>query len=257
MSVEIKRLSSFFLSVVFTCLLSTANGQVNVKDSTIFAPLFRASIGLHLPAADLHSRFGAYATGGGEMLFKLRSNWILGPSFHYHFGDQVKEVDMLNSVRSENGQIINLAGRYASVFYYHRGFSTFFHVGRVINVLGPNPNSGFLVTAGVGFWQHKIKLVDEEGGVFILRDEYLPGYDRMTSGLAFHQFIGYQFLGNNRVVNFFLGIEAQQGLTQNRRNYNFDLMGPDPTQRLDISYGLKFGWIIPFYKKTPQEFYVY
>jgi hypothetical protein len=48
-----------------------------------------------------------------------------------------------------------------------------------------------------------------------------------------------------------------EGFTQSRRSYDYDLMKQDTKKRLDILYGGKVAWILPLYKKAPQEFYIF
>ena len=63
------------------------------------------------------------------------------------------------------------------------------------------------------------------------------------------------YLDKKRRINFFVNLEFTQGFTKNRRDYNFDLMGPDNSQKTDLFYGIKVGWIFPAYKKVVQEYY--
>ena len=110
---------------------------------------------------------------------------------------------------------------------------------------------------GIGFLQHK-KRIEVTGNVVPeLTRDYRKGYDRLSNGPAITQFIGYHYLSNRRLINFFGGFEAIAALTKNRRGYNYDTMEYDNKQRFDLLYGIRFGWIIPLYKKKPKEFYFY
>ena len=53
-------------------------------------------------------------------------------------------------------------------------------------------------------------------------------------------------ISNNRRLNFLLGIELVQGITQNRREFNFDTRMRDDENKLDLLFGIKFGWTLPF-----------
>ncbi|MCK6649378.1 MAG: hypothetical protein L6Q66_06965, partial [Bacteroidia bacterium] len=90
-----------------------------------------------------------------------------------------------------------------------------------------------------------------------LDSDYKKGYDRLTNGFLLSQNLGYLYLSNNRIANFYIGFECMQGFTQNRRSYNFDQMKQDTEKRVDILYGGKVSWILPLYKKAPKEFYTY
>jgi hypothetical protein len=66
------------------------------------------------------------------------------------------------------------------------------------------------------------------------------------------------YIGTKRLVNFCAGIELLEGITRDRRDYNFDSEGPsDKSTRLDVLVGFKVGWIIPLYPEAPQKFYTY
>ncbi|MBA3901808.1 MAG: hypothetical protein H0X62_16670, partial [Bacteroidetes bacterium] len=119
-----------------------------------------------------------------------------------------------------------------------------------------NPNSGFFVLGGVGFLQHKVRIENPGNASPQIFGEYKKGYDRLTNGISTSQFIGYMFLSNNRLLNFFGGVEFVQGFTQNRR-FNYDNMDYDHTQRLDLLTGIKVGWVFPLYKKVPLKYYYY
>ena len=69
------------------------------------------------------------------------------------------------------------------------------------------------------------------------------------------EFIGYQHMSNNRLTNFYIGIEASQGLTRGMRDYQIDLMGPYTDNKFDVYLGLRAGWFFPVLRKDPNEFY--
>jgi len=108
---------------------------------------------------------------------------------------------------------------------------------------------------GFGYLQHKINLYDAQQKIAALKGELKYGYDRLSNGLVISQFVGYMILSKNRLLNIYMGIESAQAFTKSVRKFNFDTGLADTKQRLDILTGLKFGWILPLYKKTPNEFY--
>ena len=87
--------------------------------------------------------------------------------------------------------------------------------------------------------------------------DYKKGYDRFTSGLNIHQFIGYSFMANSGFYNFYGGIYFQEGFTKNRRTIFFDQPNePVSTDlRLDMQVGFRVGWMIPVYKRQPKSYY--
>ena len=90
---------------------------------------------------------------------------------------------------------------------------------------------------------------------FSLTDEMKKGYDRLSNGISVGGFAGYLYLSNNRRINFFTGIDYLYTRTVNRRGYNYDEMSYDSEKRDDILFGVRFGWIIPIYRRVAQEFY--
>ena len=139
---------------------------------------------------------------------------------------------------------------------FERGQTLTFNAGKIFNVIGPNPNSGIIVKLGMGFMRHKIRIENENNLVPQLDQDHLPYYDRLTMGIHFHQFIGYQHMSNNRLTNFNIGFDFYQGFTQGMRDYQIDLMGPYLDKRIDLLYGIRVGWIIPVFRQAPKEFYI-
>lgn len=241
-------LISFFLS-------NKSEGQISVKDSCVFAPLFIATYAIQLPDQDMALRFGLNSNIGFQTLIKTRKNILYGAGGTFIFGNKVKENDMLDGLKTETGIIINVDGQPAEYYFYERGFHLAGYLGKVFPVYSPNKNSGPFVLGSLGFLQHKIKIDDIHRDIRGLSKEYKKGYDRLTNGFAASQLVGYQYLSNRRMLNFYLGFEIIEGFTKNRRSYNYDEMRRDDSNRFDVLYGIRFGWIIPGYKKTPRDFY--
>lgn len=214
------------------------------------------SYGFHLPGGDMADRFGYNHSVGINPTFKTASNWVFGADAIFYFGNQVKELNILDGLRTSQGFIIGQDGIPAEVFIFERGFNFNLNFGRVWNGLGHNPNSGLLTKVGVGYFQHKIRHEDRDRVIPQLRDEYLKGYDRLTSGIGITQFIGYQYLANRRLVNFFAGVELTQAFTKGRRDYQFDTMEPYHDSRVDLLWGVRVGWIFAIYKRAPDEFFI-
>ena len=136
-----------------------------------------------------------------------------------------------------------------------------FHVAiprAVTNAAPLIPNSGIMIRAGVGYIQHWIRIrVEEEKIVPGFQGDYGLGYDRLTSGFSMHQFIGYLYMGDSRVLNFYVGWEFVEAWTKNRRDMNFDTGLREEDSRFETLNGFKVGWIIPIYRRTPKAFYYY
>jgi hypothetical protein len=244
-----------YFSVLFLFVALRGFSQVNISDSVIATSLIQATYSYQIPSADLKDRFVSDNAVGMGYLYKTKKNWIFGADGFFMFRDTIKETGILDSISTIDGNIIDGNGIYAEVQLYERGFHMGAKVGKLFPLWGPNPNSGLMVLGGVGLLQHKIRIENRNNTAPQVSKEYRKGYDRLTNGLALSQFIGYMYLGNSKLVSFYAGVELVEAWTQNRRSYNFDLMGPDNTKRFDMLYTFKVGWIIPLYKRSPNAFY--
>jgi hypothetical protein len=233
-----------FLSVL-------AKGQI---DSAMRLPLVGIHLGGQLPFFDMADRFGANLEAGGCFMFKTRKNWVVGAEFNYMFGRNVKE-NVLTQLTNSDGFILDNEGYPADIRVTERAMGVHVSFGKIFNVLNPNPNSGLIVTVGVGYLQHKINLYDAQRKVAAIKENLGYGLDRLSSGISFSQFVGYLFLSENRMANFYFGFDCYQGFTKSVRRINYDTGLPDTKQRLDMLTGFRIGWILPLYKKTPNEFY--
>jgi len=231
--------------------------QWQVRDSSLFNPHVTVGYGYSTPGGDLANRFGN--NGSIEVGFNVKSkkNWYYGVQFNYLFGNRVHEPNLLSNLLTDRGEILDEDGQIATMFIQERGFNVFLQGGKVLPIIGPNKNSGLLITAGVGLLQHKIRLEHQEAKITQLEGEYLKGYDRLTNGLSVHQFIGYYHLSNNRLINFYIGAQATEGFTQSRREWNLDTQTQDTDKRLDMLFGLRAGWILNLYQRAPNDFYIY
>ena len=227
----------------------------NVKDSSLFAPMVKLSYAFQLPGEDLAKRFGYNSNIGLDFSIKTKKNFIFGVSGSFLFGDQIKEIGILDSLKTSSGFIINQNGNPEVVRLFERGFTISLHVGKIFPVFSSNKNSGIIAYAGPTFLRHKIKIYDVGKQAAQLVDPYPKGYDRLTAGFGAQEFIGYIYFGNTRILNFFFGFEFIQAFTKSQRSYDYDLMKADTDKRTDLLYGIRVGWILPLYKKTPQEFY--
>jgi len=213
--------------------------------------------GTQIPGGDLDARFGRNGSIGGKFEFIFKSNWTLSIDGSFIFGRNVKE-DPIAGLRDSDSLFIGANFIQASIFLRQRGFYMGTSVGKLIPI-NPKKNnrSGIKIDLGIGLLQHKIRIQDDpESFVPILTGDYKKGFDRLTNGLALRQFIGYEHLAKNRLINFYAGFEFTQSFTQNRRSFNFDTRSVDNEKRVDLLSGIKVGWILPFYVgETAEEIF--
>jgi hypothetical protein len=246
---------SLFLAVAFCLLIVLFSQAQNVKDSSLFVPMVKLSYAAHVPGGDLAKRFGISSSVALNFSIKTRHNLFFGVDGSFVFGNNIKEVGILDSLKTSSGFIIDQNGNPATVRLFERGYLASVHIGKLFHLWTPNKNSGLLVYAGPTYFQHKIKIDDIGRQTAELVEPYKKGYDRLSSGFGLHEFIGYVYLGNNRMLNFFAGFDFVQAYTKSQRSYDFDLMKADTKKRFDLLSGIRLGWILPLYRGTPQQFY--
>lgn len=248
--------------LIFTLLcvvaFSPARAQQNVKDSTVSCVGFGFSYAAQMPGGDLALRFGNNSSAGASFWGKTKKNYWFGLSWSYLFSQNLKETGILDSIATSDGQVINKEGKYSDVQLYQRGFTLAVSAGKIFpKAFGLNQNSGLMLTGGVGYIQHRIRIIDNGSLTPPLSDEYLKGYDRLTGGLLVQEFAGYWFQGRKKRVNFYAGIECIQGFTRSMRSWDYDLMRPDTQQRVDLLWGVRVGWNIPIYRRPARDYYYY
>lgn len=246
------------LLLTFLTFPFVSGAQNYLKDSVLSIPMVSARVSAHLPGADLAERFGASFAAGPGFTWKTDKNWVWEAGFDYLFGNNVKIKDSIfRLIQTSHQFIIDGNGTPADVSTQERGYFFYVRTGKLLPLRKPNPNSGLLLMAGGGFLIHKIAISVLENTAPQLKGDYKRGYDRLTAGPSLSQFVGYQYLSNNRKYNFFVGLEVQEAFTHSLRDYDFDRMAPDTQNRLDLLIGLKAGWILPIYGRAPKEYYYY
>lgn len=247
-----------FLTLVFALALfsTTALAQFQVRDSSLFDPHVSISFGRQTPAGDMANRFGDNNSIGLGFHIKTKKNWYYGVQGTYFFGTTVNQPGLLINLITDNNEILDEQGMITEMAIQERGYTVTLDGGYLWDVIGPNPNSGILIKGGIGLLQHKIRIEHQRNEMMFLEGDYLKGYDRLCNGLTIHQFIGYSHMSNNRMINFFAGIEGYQAWTESRRDFNWDTQTSDKgIQRLDMLYGIRAGWVLHLYRRDPDKFY--
>ncbi len=231
----------FIFTLILGLALSHAFGQQ--RPPSFFNISFE--YGIHLPLGDMKDRFGTnFQLGGHLERMHSKSKILYGASFHFLFGNVVKE-DVLANLRTTDGGIIGNDRRFANVGLRERGFNAQAYIGKIFNLVDGHYASGIKLTLGAGLLQHKIRIQDNSSTVAELSGDYIKGYDRLTNGFSANAFLGYQHLGKNRRINFIAGFDFVLAFTESRRDFDFLLMRKDDRKRTDMLAGFKVGWIMP------------
>ena len=247
--------------ILFLVLLSFVSkstfAQRNVKDSAIATPWIALHYGYNGVAGDLKDRFGGFNHIGAMAGYKTRNNWVYGLDGNFMFGPNVKEPNLFANLVDEYGTVTDESGDVGLIMVSARGFNLNTMVGKVIPIFSPNSNSGLYIHGGVGYVQYRYRIDTQDQYIPSLELDYRKGYDRYTTGLSFHQFVGYAFMANQGIVNFYGGFYVNEGLTMNRREIFYDQ--PDTPvskeQRMDVQFGFKLGWFIPVYTRQTKDYY--
>lgn len=247
-----------FLSLLL-CKANNVHSQVSVSDSVLSIPMFYATYALQFPGGDMADRYGISSSIGGGFQWKTNKNWIFGGEFLFMFGNKVKIADeIMFNIKTSSGNIIDQAGNFTNYAIFERGYYISGRFGKLFPILSPNENSGIVLMGSLGYMQHKIRIEVEKNTAPQLNRDYKKGYDRLAGGLGLSQFIGYMYIGDSRLLNFFGGVEIYEAFTKPKRDVNFDTTQPDKiSNRFDLLIGLKIGWIIPIFKRMPESHYYY
>lgn len=216
------------------------------------AILAHVLFGTHRPAGDLADRFGPANSIGLGSDWIAANNLLFGLEGQYYFGNKVQE-DPLAILRTPEGDLIGNDQLMASVPLRQRGWYMGGLVGKLFTV--KDLRSGVRVTFSAGVTQHKIRVQDDGNTLTQITGDYAKGYDRLTGGLALQQFVGWQQLAKNRRANWMIGFEFNQGFTHTLRDWDFTERRKLDGQRVDLRFGIRAAWTIPFYIGGSEEIY--
>jgi hypothetical protein len=218
------------------------------------------NVSFDIPAADMAKRFGLSYRIGPGVLYKTKTNWLIGAKFDFILGGTIKEDSLMNNITDKYSaksgalyEFLDNTGKRIGIPVYERGYATGLSIGKIISFSKQHPDNGLTLLTTVGFIQHRLDIYDKDKVVNQLSGNYIKGYDRLTNGSFVEQYVGYSFFSNSRLVNFTLGFDGLFGFTRGRRDYLYDVMRPDNKQRLDILYGIRGGWFIPVFKRKSEE----
>lgn len=247
------------LSLIFLifCIHNVFAQDSSSTDQNIL-PILRFNYAYQFPAGDLQERFGNNSNVGISFSLLNKHNFQFGIQGEAIFDGSVHEPGLLRDIMNDNGLLTNAEGQQTLITKEERGLAFFLTVGKLLKLSkNSQTGNGLLFEIGLGYLQHKIKLDYRDGEIYQLTKELMKGYDRLSSGPAIRQSIGYQFLGKRNLVNFYLGFELTEAFTKSKRGYNYDTMEYDNESRLDIYVGARAGWIIPFRKRKADSYYYY
>ena len=142
-------LALFFALISSFLFTGLAKAQVSVKDSALNISMIYASYGYGMPGGDLDERFGFSNQIGIGFMHKAQNGWSYSFEGNFIFRDGVKnQADLLSGILTSDGYLIDESGVFANVMLTQRGFTLWAKAGKLLPVIGPNPNSGLLLQFG-------------------------------------------------------------------------------------------------------------
>lgn len=222
--------------------------------------MFEFSGGVNFPLADFKDKFGVSYNLGGGILTKTKKNVLLGIDCHYVFGSNVKNIPAIFEgliTSGDNGFIISNEGIPTQLDVTLSGWTLKANAGKLFSFNKPNPNSGIVLTGGIGWTWYRYRIKTFATQAAQLTGDYKKGYDQLTGGVLFNETIGYLYMGNSRLANFFVGVEFMQAITQCYRPYNIAQAKKDNKTYFDATMNIKVSWFIPTYKRQSGDTYYY
>jgi hypothetical protein len=219
------------------------------NNAVLISPYYTALF----PIGELSNRFGFCNNVGLNISFKVRKNFLIGVEGSYIFGTRVKEDPLIQISTASTGQLINQNNSLGDIPLQMSGFDIALRVGHLFAFSKKHPNSGIILSLAPGFLQHKIWIHANTNIYPQLDDTYKKGYDRMTNGAMVGASLGYMYLEKRRFLSFYGGLDFKMAFTQERRNWNFDLMSADTHQRIDMFLGIRLAWIIPVFTNKNSD----
>lgn len=213
-----------------------------------------------LPLNDMYHSYGFNHNVGMELGYKFGKNLWFSVEGNFLFGGKIKEKKLLSNLLTSNGLLIGKDGSLETVNMSSRGMLLTAKFGKTFYFGYKKPNSGLQIKVGAGYIDHRIYINVNERNVPQLSDDLRKGYDRFCSGVAFTQYVGLIHLERKSFLNVAFGIEAMQGITQNRRPFDFKTGKTLNKTRFDFLIGFKFSYIIPVFRGTNSkatEYYYY
>lgn len=248
--------SRLFKSTLCVFFINFAFAQRDVSKA-VSTPYIGIQYGLNWTGGDLAERYGLTNAIGLHAGYKTNRNWVYGIDGNFFFGKDVKIDGVLQNLKDKKGQITNTSGTPAIVLLFNRGFNVNLAVSKIFPVFGSNPNSGIMFQLSGGYLLHKLRIEAQQDEVPPISGDYLKGYDRLTIGANSAQFIGYNYMADRGIVNFYAGFYFQQGFTKNQRDIFWDHPNEKVNKDLRIEHliGIRVGWLVPVYKREAKEYY--
>ena len=218
--------------------------------------LIGLGMGLHATGADLADRFEGSRSVNLSWEIMAPSRILYGIEGSVFFGQDVVEPNLGANLINSNGQVIGVNGFPAVVDPSLLGYKIQINLGKTWQ-LADSGSWMWVAKAGFGFIEHKIAFGISMEEVPQLSGDLVKGYDRLTNGIHTELYFGLTHLDQNKLKNFYVGVQVLPAFTGERRVFNFDTQTFPIENRFDLIYGIKAGWILPIYRHGRSDTYYY
>lgn len=252
---------TLFLASIGSSLAQETGEVIVGQDKPISTPFCTAALGWTFPDADMADKYESFMTLNANLGWKTKQNWLYMVEFGFGFGsDNAKNKDeILAGIMTREGDpfVISREGSDAGVVGYNRNLSLMGKVGKVIPLSKKRPNSGIMLTLGLGMIQHQIIYQSTLEVAEQLEGDYAYLYDRQVRGIMASGFIGYLNMSKKSYTNFYVGLEIDQAWTKSTRDYqiNYNLSKNKIFQ--DRMFTIKVGWMFPFFGRDADKIYYF
>jgi len=208
------------------------------------------------PITNMAIDFGHNSSIGLSYL-QNKNDFLLGIDANFMFGNNVKNDSMLQLISTENGFLINSSGELDEVLLYERGLNTHILFGKSFR-FEENYLTGIYIYGGIGYLQHKIRLESDRTFLPQIDDDYIKGYDKLTSGISTKICIDYMYFDKKNSVKYHIGVEFLNAFTTNKRPYHFsEMQETESGIMLDQLFSVKLGIVIPINRNNEEKFHYY
>lgn len=252
---------TFFLGTTGSVMAQEIGEKIVGQDNAISTPFCTAAIGWTFPDADMAVKYQGFITLNANLGWKTKQNWLWMVEFGFGFGsDNAKgKNDILAEIMTREGDpfVISREGSDAGVVAYNRNLSLMGKVGKVIPISSKRPNSGIMLTMGLGAIQHQIIYQSTLEVAEQLEGDYAYLYDRQMKGLMVSGFIGYLHMSKKSYTNFYIGLELDQAWTKLTRDYQINYNLSPNKIFSDRMWTVKVGWMFPFFGRDADKIYYF
>ena len=241
----------YVLIACFLLFIKTSYSQ-NIKQN-----ILDFNYNYQIPIGELSKKFGHNSSISMSYTLENKNNILFGIDIQYIYGNNVNDSNILNNISTNNGEIIGSDGYLVNINLMERGTAYYIFGGYALHTR-KNSLSGFYISTGIGYLQHKIFIDTKNQNIPQLEEIYKKGYDQLTGGISSKLTLDYKYYSRKNNIQFTVGVNYILGVTMKLRPYTLNTMSYTSNKKnLDQLIGCKAGIIIPIKKRNEEKFHYY